>query len=46
VVVTISFLRHQSDVALVATKFLEEPKAKPADVGAACFDEILKKVSR
>jgi hypothetical protein len=42
----ISFLRHQDDVALVAIKFLEDSKAKPADVGAACFDEILKKVSR
>ncbi len=42
----ISFLRHQDAVALIATKFLENPKTKPADVGAACFDEILKKVSR
>lgn len=42
----ISFLRHQSEIALVASKLLENPKAKPTDVGAACFDEILKRVSR
>jgi Histidine kinase-, DNA gyrase B-, and HSP90-like ATPase len=42
----ISFLRHQNDISLIAAKFLEEPKAKPADVGAACFDEVFKKVSR
>lgn len=42
----ISFVRHQSEIALVGKKLLDDPKARPADVGAACFEEVLKKVSR
>ncbi len=42
----VSFLRHQNDIAAVGKKLLNDSKAKPADVGGACFDQILKKVSR
>jgi hypothetical protein len=42
----ISFTRHKDDISKVASKMLGDPKAKPTDVGAACFDEMLKKVSR
>lgn len=42
----VSFLRHQSQISLIASKFMDDPKAKPADVGGACFDSILQKVSR
>lgn len=42
----ISFLRHQDDIAVVGSRLLDDPKAKPADVGAACFDEIFKKSQR
>ena len=42
----VSFLKHQDQISLIASKFLDDPKAKPAEVGAACFDEILKRVNR
>lgn len=42
----VSFLRHQKHIALIASKYLSDPKSKPADVGAFCFDEILRKASR
>lgn len=42
----ITFSRHQNQIAAVGKYLLDDPKSKPADVGAACFDEIHKRASR
>jgi len=42
--VRISFSRPRDDVRLVADRVLEDPDAKPGDVGAACFDRVLKRI--
>lgn len=42
----ISFTRHQDQIAIVGKYLLDDPKSKPADVGAACFDEMHKRASR
>jgi hypothetical protein len=42
----ISFARHRDDVAKLGEKLLDDPRAKPSDVGEACFDEMLKRATR
>lgn len=42
----ISFLKDQSDIARIAKALLDDPKAKPSDVGVACFDDVMKRISK
>ncbi len=42
----IAFSRHQNQISAIGRELLENTNAKPSDVGAACFDEVYKKVSR
>ena len=42
----ISFLKHKTAIAQVARSLLDDPSAKPSDVGIACFDEAYKKAGR
>ncbi len=42
----ITFSRHQDQISKVGKYLLDNAKAKPADVGGACFDEIHKQAAR
>jgi len=42
----ISFLKDQSDIARIGKALLDDPTAKPSDVGVACFDDVMKRISK
>jgi hypothetical protein len=43
---TIRFLRPQDQIAKVAQYVLDDPNAKPSEVGEECFDRLLKEAKR
>ncbi|ATD66683.1 hypothetical protein CNR27_03810 [Luteimonas chenhongjianii] len=40
----VSFVRPKSSISILGEALFDDPDAKPADVGAACFDRVLRDI--